>query len=269
MSAFNPRRLVRWSVLVGLVVAAVSAAPASAAPAPCAGASALSSYSYKVTHLDGTTFVTGSLKFSQQVGRFRKGDKVEVTFTVKPTCAGTRLSLASYRTTESTGLTALQDQVLFGSDTGIFTAGPHTLTVSLFGAPALAGASGQCTQVPYAPGGSGANQPGVYDPTCDGSPSMNGNGNGNAKGKPCAGCVGKADAKNPPGQMPNGNDPNAGYECDTNSGVGQTNPAHTGCTGYQVDFVTGAVIQQLGAISGGPGTYAFDGRLIDHANGGI
>ena len=25
------------------------------------------------------------------------------------------------------------------------------------------------------------------------------------------------------------NDGNAGYECDTNQGIGQTNPAHTGC----------------------------------------
>jgi len=79
------------------------------------------------------------------------------------------------------------------------------------------GANGQC------PGG-------PYCSTRDGSPSGNGNGNGNAVGKPCAGCVGKADNKNPQGQMPNGSDHNAGYECDTNHGIGRTNPAHTGCT---------------------------------------
>jgi hypothetical protein len=78
--------------------------------------------------------------------------------------------------------------------------------------------------------GHGANVQGTYDSTRDGSPSGNGNGNGNAVGKPCAGCVGKADNKNPPGQMPNGSDPNAGYECDRNHGIGRTNPAHTGCT---------------------------------------
>jgi hypothetical protein len=78
--------------------------------------------------------------------------------------------------------------------------------------------------------GHGANVHGPYDSTRDGSPSGNGNGNGNAIGKPCAGCVGKADNKNPPGQMPNGTDPNAGYECDRNHGIGRTNPAHTGCT---------------------------------------
>jgi len=69
-----------------------------------------------------------------------------------------------------------------------------------------------------------------YRSTRDGSPSGNGMGSGNAYGKPCAGCVGKADNKNPHGQQPNGTDGNAGYECDSNHGIGQTNPAHTGCT---------------------------------------
>src|SRR6478735_5200659 len=79
------------------------------------------------------------------------------------------------------------------------------------------GANGQC------PGG-------AYCSTRDGSPSMNGNGGGKATGKPCAGCVGKADNKNPKGQRPNGSDHNAGYECDRNHGIGRSNPAHTGCT---------------------------------------
>jgi len=80
------------------------------------------------------------------------------------------------------------------------------------------GANGQC------PGG-------PYCSTRDGSPSGNGNQTTGAhKGEPCAGCVGKADNKNPNGQKPNGTDNNAGYECDRNHGVGRTNPAHTGCT---------------------------------------
>src|SRR4051812_139625 len=79
------------------------------------------------------------------------------------------------------------------------------------------GANGQC------PGG-------PYCSTRDGSPSGNGNGGGKATGKPCAGCVGKADNKNPKGQRPNGSDHNAGYECDRNHGIGRSNPAHTGCT---------------------------------------
>ena len=77
--------------------------------------------------------------------------------------------------------------------------------------------------------GHGANHSGPYDNTCDGSPSGNGNGTGQATGKPCAGCVGNADDKNPKGQYPNGSDHNKGYECDENHGIGRTNPAHTGC----------------------------------------
>jgi hypothetical protein len=68
----------------------------------------------------------------------------------------------------------------------------------------------------------------VYTPpTGVGEPS----GNGVATTQPAAGTKGKADSKCPPGQEPDGaTDGNAGYECDTNQGVGQTNPAHTGCT---------------------------------------
>ena len=82
------------------------------------------------------------------------------------------------------------------------------------------GANGQC------PGG-------TYCSTRHGEASHNGNGNGKATGKPCAGCVGKADNKNPPGQetsSPRTTFPNNGYECDNNNGIGKTNPAHTGCT---------------------------------------
>jgi hypothetical protein len=87
--------------------------------------------------------------------------------------------------------------------------------------------------------GHGANDTGAYDSTRDGSPSRNGNGTGTAVGKPCAGCVGKADNKNPAGQSPNGSDANKGYECDDNSGIGKTNPAHTGClTDTDVDVPT-------------------------------
>lgn len=85
----------------------------------------------------------------------------------------------------------------------------------------LSGANGQCP----AAGG-------LYCSTRNGSASLNGSDNGNAVGRPDAGAVGKADNKNPPGQMSNavaGADLNAGYECDRNQGIGQTNPAHTGC----------------------------------------
>ena len=75
--------------------------------------------------------------------------------------------------------------------------------------------------------GHGANVGGAYGSTRNGAASANGTGNGT--GRPCAGCVGKADNKNPAGQQPGGNDHNRGYECDGNGGVGRTNPAHTGC----------------------------------------
>ncbi len=88
--------------------------------------------------------------------------------------------------------------------------------------------------------GHGANTDGPnnqYHNTCDGRPSDNGWDRGAATGRPCAGCVGNADDKNPPGQFPNGTDANSGYECDFNNGVGgkksnpnpNGNPAHTGC----------------------------------------
>jgi hypothetical protein len=79
---------------------------------------------------------------------------------------------------------------------------------------------------------------GNYENTCDAGPSQNGAGDGNATGKPCAGCVGNADDKNPKGQATSGpTDENNGYECDQkgrsanegNNGIGYGNPAHTGC----------------------------------------
>jgi hypothetical protein len=93
-----------------------------------------------------------------------------------------------------------------------------------------ASTSGAGTQSADQGAANGANQDcGAYCPSGVGLPSGNGNGDGNATGKPCAGCVGNADDKNPPGQFKDGSDPNNGYECDGNNGVGKTNPAHSGC----------------------------------------
>ena len=84
------------------------------------------------------------------------------------------------------------------------------------------------TQCENTHGGSGSGR--VYDSTCDGSGSKAGNGSGGAGGRPCAGCVGNADYKEPPGQLNDGDhDGNAGYECDGNNGLARSNPAHTGC----------------------------------------
>lgn len=93
-------------------------------------------------------------------------------------------------------------------------AAPALIATALVGGPAMAG---------------GANTSGPYDPSV-GGPSQNGNGNGKAIGRPDAGSVGKADTKNPPGQLPGAADGNKGYECDGNKGIAKGNPAHTGCT---------------------------------------
>ncbi len=88
------------------------------------------------------------------------------------------------------------------------------------------------TNNPNVPAGQSAQDIPAAPPesTLDGTPSANGNGDGEATGQPCAGCVGNADDKDPPGQVPDGSDPNSGHECDSNAGVGRGNPAHTGCT---------------------------------------
>ena len=87
--------------------------------------------------------------------------------------------------------------------------------------------------------GNGANQDcGAYCPNGVGLPSGNGGDNGNATGKPCAGCVGNADGKNPPGQAVDGSDHNNGYECDGNNGIAKTNPAHSGCSSTSIPQTT-------------------------------
>ncbi|MDQ3964445.1 MAG: hypothetical protein M3277_11125 [Actinomycetota bacterium] len=97
------------------------------------------------------------------------------------------------------------------------------------GASSQSGPTHGCAQAGQDPGN-------PYESTCDLSPSGNGNDRGGALGRPCAGCVGAADNKNPPGQFPDGSDHNNGYECDGNNGIGKGkdeqsrgNPAHTGC----------------------------------------
>lgn len=80
----------------------------------------------------------------------------------------------------------------------------------------------------------GTSSGGPYCSTRDGSASENGLGDGNATGRPAAGSVGKADNKNPRGQLPGPQDRNRGYECDMpgdvpNQGIAEGNPAHTGC----------------------------------------
>lgn len=96
------------------------------------------------------------------------------------------------------------------------------------------GANGQCTDEEADSEGdteadTESEGEGPYCSTRDGSASENGKGDGAATGKDCAGCRGKADNKNPPGQNPDASDGNNGYECDGNQGIAQGNPAHTAC----------------------------------------
>ncbi len=78
----------------------------------------------------------------------------------------------------------------------------------------------------------GANAPGPYTSAGCASDAVDcgdsANGQGNAPHE--AGSVGNADDKNPPGQVKKHlADPDYGYECDGNNGVGVGNPAHSGC----------------------------------------
>ncbi len=107
----------------------------------------------------------------------------------------------------------------------------------------------ECSDSHHSDTGNGANNSGGYQSTCDPA-DFGGNGQefgpGLHTGKPCAGCVGNADDKNPPGQYPDGSDHNSGYECDGrdrpatnqqgngNHGIGDENPAHTGCASTTV-----------------------------------
>jgi hypothetical protein len=72
----------------------------------------------------------------------------------------------------------------------------------------------------------GANTDGPYTSSGVSAPSANGQG----KAPHEAGSRGKADDKNPPGQVAKfAESPDSGYECDDNSGIAKGNPAHSGC----------------------------------------
>lgn len=118
--------------------------------------------------------------------------------------------------------------------------------------------------------GNGANVPGPYDPTGVGS-NQPGSGGGGAVGMPDAGTVGNADAKNPPGQLPGGGDLNKGYECDNQSGVGNGNPAHTGCvvdTTTTTGQTTAATIGTTGTTGTTTGTTGGTGQTTGQTTGG-
>jgi hypothetical protein len=230
----------------GIGVALVAAAgAASANTAPSANCQ-VTSFQYSANGGAWKTATVATKTNWPQSGLFGRGDTVAVSITVPSTCtSGQQFTLAAYRATSSTSKNASY-QVLDNYQSVTFTAGQTgTLTATVPGTPA--GNSADCSTLHDNSNGGGANQsPGPYNANCDGSASQNGKSTNNNSSKPCAGCVGNADNKNPPGQYPNGNDPNAGYECDSNQGVGQSNPAHTGCGYYQLDLAYGPVLQTVG-----------------------
>src|SRR3954454_18474007 len=237
---------------------AVSANGAGAAVIDCKTNQAITSVSYKVTHLDGTTRTVTALSNLQVPPPVRLGDTIVGTFGIDSRCATVVVSGASYWAPSDIFSDANQNQqILFDSTTKTVTTKGNATTVSLtlhIPPPGPTSTSaGTCpnphntsAQAFNGNGGSAAsgNQ---YASTCDGRASQNGSGNGNSTGKPCQGCVGNADNKNPPGQFPNGSDHNNGYECDGNNGVGKGNPAHTDCqlTHFQMEFVVGPFLNNF------------------------
>lgn len=116
--------------------------------------------------------------------------------------------------------------------------------------------------------GHGANQGEPYDNTCPNGESGNGNGNGESTGKPCAGCVGEADDKNPKGQLPGPQDHNNGYECDGNHGIARTNPAHTGCRSVTPNPPTLGFTADVPALPCGQTTLTIAMDNLNNAAGG-
>lgn len=238
------------------VVGFAGVSPAAAATVDCTTNAAITSVSYKVTHLDGTSTVTQVLSNEGIPGTVRPGDVIVGTFGLDPACPTVVVSVASYFAPSAVFSDANQaQQVLFNSATKTVTTGGRATTVSLtVRIPATGISFGGTCPNPHNSGpkafngnGGSAASGNQYASTCDGRASQNGNGGGNANGKPCQGCVGNADNKNPPGQFPNGSDHNNGYECDGNNGVGKGNPAHTGCrpAHFQIEFVVGPVIPRF------------------------
>ena len=273
-------------VAAGLIVAAgwlVMSGEASAASKPpaCVDPNAVTNVTF--TDQDGESAL-GQPPFTHlPAGFVDPGDTITVEFDVIATqkCpSGVELTLVAYGT-QTPYYVPGAAQNLFDADTKTFAPGTgYTLVVDV--PESDAGGSGDtggdqknpnavCDGSTNSDTGNGANQGGPYDNTCPDGESQNGASTDNNSSKPCAGCVGNADDKNPGavqqtnGQYPNGTDHNAGYECDRNQGVGQSNPADTGCSGdphYQLDFVSGQPITDFTTTS-----YSGEGRLINWANG--
>jgi hypothetical protein len=220
--------------------------------------------SYTGTHADGTTVTSPLLS-----GVASPGTSIVATVKVTHLPAGAScvdLALASYRS-ETIHYDEFGYQLLYQSVTALNVHLGDTVTLSVL-VPQTPGIPGPgCTNThSLDQTGNGANVPGPYDTTCDGTASGNGQGNGAAKGKTCAGCVGNADNKNPPGQQPGPQDGNAGYECDRNQGIAKGNPAHSGCAVgvfWQIDLITGPVLPYLGTAPSGGASQSYGANAAD------
>lgn len=263
------------TLVAATVSAVVVAAPASAVACQQTLQGVQWHAVYSATKPDGTKVGPANLSVVAA-----PGNKVKVSITIDGLPQGVScvdVGLATYRAKTSTFQQG-QYQTLYDSDTktGVGVGGNTVLYATVPQTPGTPGPG--CTNThSLLQNGNGANVPGPYDTTCDGTASGNGVGDGNAYGKACAGCVGNADNKNPPGQLPGPSDHNAGYECDTNQGIAKGNPAHSGCTDstyWQIDLFTGGVLPYLGTPPAGGDTlyYSFglpdsQKRLLATANG--
>ncbi len=251
------------SLATGVGTAGAATVAASTAICSASAVFAGASESVTVTTPGGSTSTYATL--AAAAGAIAGGDTVSVTFSGANASAACPIGLASYGNTSST-FDPNTTGYLFSSQSSGTDAGTLTVTVP----PTVNTTTCTVLQSPYPVNGTGANTSGppdngAYNPTCS-EPGAHGN-------EPATGSVGKADAKNPPGQFPNGSDANAGYECDRNMGIGQGNPAHTSCSygGWQVDLFVGPVLDTIGPVSTNPtGFYDYGqpvNRLIDSANG--
>ena len=141
------------------------------------------------------------------------------------------------------------DETAAGGDattTSADTATTEQSVTSTEQAPAEAVVTAGAAEMTTQANGNGANDPCPGHNYCPTTPGPDNQGNGNA---PIDGSVGNADAKNPPGQFPDGSDSNSGYECEPkHTGVQNGNPAHTACTVIPVDG-NGVAALALAALS--------------------
>lgn len=286
----NSIRRALAGVAVGVVGAASlalgAAAPASlagaATPTSCVGPGAVSNVTYSVAGQALTTQNDSRGLGQQTINGVSAGDELTVTFTAN--CA-TTLGLAAYAASSpavAQGEQNPEGENAFFLSQKLVDNQSVTLTKGQTASMTVAVPADGVFDVSSCPNpkniepetkGKGANTTGVYDSTCDGRASQNGNSTKDNSSKPCQGCVGNADNKNPKGQLPNArNDGNNGYECDGNNGIAKGNPAHSGCQieqWFQVDFFTGTALTTVGKDLTTGATSYYGSRLIAAARGNL